>query len=89
MEAPCILIKLKKSFIENNDLFKLNMKYFNHGKANFDYSYKSKTPYQIYSDKLRELFDFEINNLDKEIFRKNLLLCAKYMNIISENIRQS
>ena len=84
MESPCILIKLKNLFIENNDLFKLNMKYFNHGKANFDYSYKSINSIpNIYSDKLRELFDFEINNLDKEIFRKiYVLLCKKYMNII-------
>ena len=48
------------------------MRYFNHGKTSFDYSYKSFNSIpNIYNDELRVLFEFETKNSDKETFKRN------------------
>ncbi len=71
---PIYFDKIKDNlFIEDDKFFKLNMKYFNHGNLNFDYSYKSLNSIpNIYSNELNNLFCFEIKNINQEDFRKNL-----------------
>ncbi len=72
---PKYFEKLKKNlFIDkSNDLFKLNLEYFNHQKPGYKYiTGDSLEIDQIYQKKLNDLFFDEINNENNyEEFRKN------------------
>ena len=70
---PIYFEKIKNNlFIENKNLFKLNLEYFNHTSLNFGYSYNNSTNIpNIYSKKLYLLFEKEINKIDEDIFKRN------------------
>ena len=72
---PKYFEKIKKNLFinESNDLFKLNLEYFNHQKPGYKYiTGDSLEIDQIYQKKLNDLFFDEINNESNyEQFRKN------------------
>ena len=79
---PKYFEKLKKNLFINksNNLFKLNLEYFNHQKPGYKYiTGDSLEIDQIYQKKLNDLFFDEINNeKNYEEFQKELcLFCAK------------
>ena len=58
------------------------MRYFNHGKTSFDYSYKSFNSIpNIYNDELRVLFEFETKIQTKKLFGNFAASVQKLMNI--------
>ncbi len=58
-------------FINSKNFYKLNLKYFNHHKINFNYSYSNgKNIPNIYSHNLTKLFQNEVKN-NSIIFKKN------------------
>ncbi len=73
--VPKYFDKIKKNlFLENtNDLFELNLEYFNHQKPGYKYiTGESLEIDRIYSDKLNNLFSSDISNeKDYEEFKKN------------------
>ena len=70
---PKFFNKIKDNlFIENKNLFKLNLEFFNHHKINFNYSHINSTLIpNIYSKKLEILFQNKNNNIDKDNFKKD------------------
>ena len=70
---PIYFEKIKENlFVENNQLFKLNLKYFNHHKVNFNYNYKNSNPISdIYNSEIDILFEKEKENAKGDSFKKN------------------
>ena len=86
---PKYFEKLKDNlFFEHSDqLVKLNLKFFNHQKRDYQYIAEEKLIIdQIYNDEFLKLFNEEIKNKDKkEEFSKILhVLFRKFMNFFSK-----
>lgn len=59
-------------FLSKNNDFKLNFKFFNHHKINFDYSHLNPVDVpNIFNEKLNTLFKEEKNKCDYKTFNKN------------------
>jgi len=70
---PIYYNKLKDNLFNiDKDYFKLNMKFFNHAKSNFNYSSDTINSLpDIFNDNLKELFKDELNKTEILIFKKN------------------
>ena len=90
---PIYFDKIIDNLFQNSkNFFKLDLKYFNHHKINFNYSYSNgkKIP-NIYSHSLKKLFRNEIKN-NSFIFKKNFAASVQkvyelYFHKILKNIR--